>query len=246
MTDRPTLSVCIITKDIAGFLPHVLRNVEDVADEIVVVDSFSTDGTAELLDAHPKVRLTQRAFTNFGDQKNHVFEQARCDWILSLDQDELLGDRLRAAIPDLTRTKRYTHYKLPRYWVLSGPPWRYVDSDIHYPDWAPRLFRNRPFFRFDATQIVHHHFPREGRGPRRKVKGHHVFHFDFVLRTRHERERKMQFYLALDPRPNNTHRMELYEECDFRNRLCAEPLTAPDLVANSELVASPGVPLDRR
>ena len=54
---RPTLSVCLITHELAWFLPHVLRNVEAVADEIVVLDSFSKDGSAELLKAHPKVRL---------------------------------------------------------------------------------------------------------------------------------------------------------------------------------------------
>jgi len=226
---RPRLSVCLITFNLAWFLRHVLANVEDVADEIVVVDSFSTDGTAELLAAHPKVRLIQRAFTDFGSQKNAVFEAARGEWILNLDQDELLGDRLRAALPGLVASTRFTHYKLPRYWVLSGPPWRHVDSAVHYPDWCLRLFRNQAPFRFEADQLVHHHFPRAGRGPGRKSRAGHFFHFDFILKDRAARVAKVEDYMRRDPRAGNTHLMELYEEFSFRSRLCHEPLSAPGL-----------------
>ncbi|MBM3984333.1 MAG: glycosyltransferase family 2 protein [Planctomycetes bacterium] len=228
---RPRLSVCLITYNLAWFLRHVLANVEDVADEIVVLDSFSTDGTAELLAAHPKVRLTQRPFRDYGSQKNALFEQARGDWILNLDQDELLGDGLRAALPHLVGSRRLTHYKLPRYWVLSGPPWRHVDSEAHYPDWCLRLFRNQPAFRFAPDQVVHHHFPRVGRGPGRKSRAGHIFHFDFVLKDRAARVAKYENYMARDPRSANTHRMELYEEHDFRCRPCRESLTLPGLEA---------------
>ena len=222
---RPRLSVCLITYNLASFLPHVLANVEALADEIVVIDSFSTDGTAELLARHPKVRLTQRPFKDFGSQKNAVFAEARGDWILNVDQDELLGDQLRADIPRLIESTRLTHYKLPRYWLLSGPPWRFVDSDKHYPDWCLRLFRNLPQFRFDADQIVHHHFPRDGRGPGKKHRRGHIFHFDFILRDRSQRMEKVNFYRGLDESAAATHRMELYEEMDFRCRECREPLS---------------------
>ncbi len=62
---EPTLSVCIITQNRARFLPNLLSNVESLADEIVVVDSFSTDSTVEILRAHSKVRLLQREFARF-------------------------------------------------------------------------------------------------------------------------------------------------------------------------------------
>ncbi|MCB9896746.1 MAG: glycosyltransferase family 2 protein [Planctomycetes bacterium] len=226
---RPSLSVCIITYNQVGFLPFVLANVEGLADEIVVLDSFSTDGTAELAAAHPKVRFSQRPFTDFGSQKNALFELAQGDWILNVDQDELLGDTLRAAVPRLVAAARVTHYKLPRYWVLSGPPWRYVDSEAHTPDWCLRLFRNQPQFRYASDQVVHHHFPREGRGTGKKWPDGHIFHFDFVLKDRAQRVAKYEEYMRRDPRSANTHRMELYEEHDFRCRACKEPLTVPGL-----------------
>lgn len=235
---RPTLSVCLIVKDCAPMVPHLLANLEGLGDEIVVMDSFSSDGTVELFERHPEVRLVQRPFENFGDQKNAVFDEARGDWILNVDQDELLGDHLRAAIPELVESRRVTHYKFPRYWILSGPPWRYVDSDKHYPDHQIRLFRNEARFRFGTGHAVHHHFPREGRGPAKRLGGKHVFHFDFVVRSRALREEKVRFYTELDPTSTNTHRMALYEEFDFCNRLCREPLTAPGLAASSALASS--------
>jgi len=226
---RPTLSVCMITYELAWFLPHVLKNVESVADEIVVLDSFSKDGTAELLKAHPKVRLFQQPFASFGAQKNAVFDKARCDWILNVDQDELLGDRLRAALPAMIGHRRLTHWKLPRYWLIAGPPWRHVESEHHYPDWMLRLFRNDKRFRYGPDQLVHHHFPRTGRGPMKRAAGRHLFHFDFMMRDREARAAKFDQYMKLDPSRESTHKSYLFEQLDFRVRACKEPLTAPGL-----------------
>ena len=226
---RPTLSVCMITYELAWFLPHVLENIAGIADEIVVLDSFSKDGSAELLRAHPKVRFHQQPFANFGAQKNAVFEKARCDWILSIDQDELLGDRLRATLPEMLDQRRLTHWKLPRYWLIAGPPWRHIESEQHYPDWGLRLFRNDKRFRYGPDQLVHHHFPRLERGPMKRAAGRHLFHFDFMLRDREARATKYDQYMQLDPSRESTHKSYLFEQMDFRGRACKEPLTVPGL-----------------
>ena len=93
------LSVVIITLDEADDLPRCLRSVE-WADEIVVVDSGSTDGTLDLCREHPKVRLVEQAFLGFGPQKRFAVGQASHDWILSLDADEVvtpaLADEIRS------------------------------------------------------------------------------------------------------------------------------------------------------
>lgn len=228
---RPRLSVCIITFNQVRFLEYVFANIEELADEIVVLDSFSTDGTAELAAAHPKVRFSQRPFVDYGSQKNALFELCEGDWILNVDQDELIGDQLRAAIPKLIDAPRVTHYKIPRYWLLSGPPWRYIETEKHAPDWCLRLFRNEPQFRYAADQVVHHHFPREARGRGKKTKAGHIFHFDFILKDRAERIAKHAAYMARDPANASTHQMEFYEEYDFRCRECREPLSVPGLDA---------------
>jgi glycosyltransferase involved in cell wall biosynthesis len=228
----PTLSVCVVAQDNAPLIPRLLENVAGIADEIVAVDGGSRDGTKELLLSHPKVRLIERACDGrLAAQKNFAIEQARGDWVLVLDTDELLGDRLRAAIPGLIATRRLTHYKLARYWIVRGPPWVHVRSEKLYPDWQLRLFRNLPRFRYETAHPIHAHFPREGRGAGRKLRGHHLFHFDFVLLDRAARERKVRRYDALDPATEGTSRMYLYEDVAHELVPCEEPLTCAALPA---------------
>ena len=66
-------------------------------DEIVVVDSYSSDRTPELCRAYTD-RFFQRVFDNFQNQRNYAIEQATRDWVLSLDADERIGDALRQEI----------------------------------------------------------------------------------------------------------------------------------------------------
>ena len=94
------LSVVIITLDEADDLPRCLHSVE-WADEIVVVDSGSTDDTPELCRAHPKVRLVEQAFLGYGPQKRFAVAQASHDWILSLDADEVVSPVLAGEIQAL-------------------------------------------------------------------------------------------------------------------------------------------------
>lgn len=223
---RPSVSVCIVTQNMAHFLPHVLANVDSIADEIVVVDAFSTDGSVELLQAHPKVRLFQRTFDgHFGRQKNHAIDQARGDWVLVIDSDELLGDDLLARLPRLVSSRWHNYYKFSRYWVCSGPPWRHVHSAVHYPDLQLRLFRNRSLFRYSPDKVVHTHFPRKGRGYGRKLRGLHIFHFDFMLKDRAARESKLKRYRDLEPESATTSQMYLYEDIDYEAALCTERLS---------------------
>ena len=221
----PRLSVCLVTMDRAALLPGLLANVEGIADEIVVLDGGSRDESREVAAAHPKVRLSERPFDNAAAQKNHAIGLARGDWVLIVDTDELLGDRLRARIPALIRHPRRRWYKFARYWVTGTEPLVHVRTERLYPDWQLRLFRNDPFFRYEPGRPVHHRFPREGRGTGRRVRGAHIFHFDFLLCDRAARERKVARYQALSPASATTNRMYLYEDVPHRIRRCREPLT---------------------
>ncbi|MFO0980687.1 MAG: glycosyltransferase family 2 protein [Planctomycetota bacterium] len=223
MGKKSTLSFCIITQDMAHFLGHTLENIVDLADEIVVVDGGSVDGTIELARQFQRVRLIQRRFDgNFAAQKNFAMDAATSDWVMIIDADELLSDRLRAQIPRLIASRFLDWYKFPRYWVVSATPWRFVKSEKHYPDFQLRLFRNDRFFRYPDRSIVHTHFPREGRGLGRKVRDGHIFHCDFMLKGRRQRERKVQWYLKLDPPSAETSQMYLYEDRPFELVLCED------------------------
>lgn len=219
---RPTLTVCIVTQDRAPLLRGLLANVRDVADEIVVVDGGSRDDTAAVAAAEPKVRLHHRPFDLARNQKNHAFGLARGDWILVVDTDERLGERLRARLPRLLAHPRNRWYKFPRYWVGAVDPLRYVRAKRLYPDWQLRLFRNEEFWRYAGDRSIHHHFPREGRGVGRRVRGAHVFHFDFLLATRAEREAKVARYLRLAPESEPVNSMYLYEDIPHTLSRCRE------------------------
>jgi ADP-heptose:LPS heptosyltransferase/glycosyltransferase involved in cell wall biosynthesis len=88
------LSVVVIAKNEARNLPRCLNSVRGLADDVVVVDSGSTDGTSELAEAQG-ARVFQREFISYADQKNWAAEQATQSYVLSLDADEALSQGLR-------------------------------------------------------------------------------------------------------------------------------------------------------
>lgn len=224
---KQTLSVCLVTQDQERLLPRLLENVAPVADEIVAVDGGSRDATAAILRAHPKVRYEHRPFDTITRQKNHAISLARCDWVLVIDSDELLSDSLRDALPSLIGACRRRWYKLPRYWLISEDPPRYVHADALYPDFQLRLFKNLPLFRYGEGQPVHHHFPRDGRGPGKKLRGWgHLFHLDFVLNDRAAREAKVARYEQVCP-DHSANRAYLWEDLPHEVRECKERLPEP-------------------
>ena len=94
--ERPLLSATVITYNEADRLADCLASL-DFCDEVLVVDSGSTDTTCDIAQAHG-ARVLTRPFDGFRSQKQYAVEQAAHDWILSLDADERIDARLREAI----------------------------------------------------------------------------------------------------------------------------------------------------
>jgi len=94
MDKRYSLSVTIITKNEADRIERCLESVKDLADEIIVYDSGSTDKTLEIVRRYTdKIRETDWA--GYGKQKQRALEQATGDWVLAIDADEALDEELR-------------------------------------------------------------------------------------------------------------------------------------------------------
>src|SRR2546427_13223853 len=93
----PAISAILITYNEQSDLPEALESLRDVADEIVVVDSGSTDRTGELAQEFG-ARVVSRPFSNFGEQKNFAAGQAAHAWLLSLDAGERRGGALRGTL----------------------------------------------------------------------------------------------------------------------------------------------------
>src|SRR6266852_3749190 len=95
-----TLSVCIITFNEEANIARTLKSVKDIADEIIVVDSGSTDSTVALAQSYG-AKVFVEAWKGFAAQKNSCLAKASCDWILSLDADEEASTELATAIKTL-------------------------------------------------------------------------------------------------------------------------------------------------
>jgi glycosyltransferase involved in cell wall biosynthesis len=129
------LSVTLITRDAAGQLADCLASVA-FADEIVVVDSGSSDDTVELA-RRRGARVLEHEWLGFGPQKQFAVEAASHDWVLCVDADERVSPELREQIVSELKAPRGFVYAIPRRNRFLG---RWLRHGEGYPDWSVRLF----------------------------------------------------------------------------------------------------------
>jgi glycosyltransferase involved in cell wall biosynthesis len=133
------VSVTIITRDEAANIGAALESVR-WADDIVVVDSQSTDETVAIARRYTD-RVFVRPWPGYVAQKNFAAEQARYDWILSLDADERVSPALAAEIRALmVAGPAGAGYRVPRVTFHLG---RWIRSTDWYPDYQLRLYDRR-------------------------------------------------------------------------------------------------------
>ncbi|WAW95906.1 glycosyltransferase family 2 protein [Xanthomonas citri pv. malvacearum] len=138
--ERPRISACIIAFNEADRLRDCLTSLA-FCDEIVVVDSGSTDATAAIASAH-RARVLQRAFDGYRSQKAFCVAQASHDWVLCLDADERVSDTLRASII-ASRDAGFATAVGYRFARLSDYFYRFLRHGNAYPDRVLRLFDRR-------------------------------------------------------------------------------------------------------
>jgi glycosyltransferase involved in cell wall biosynthesis len=135
----PAISATFITFNEGARLEEALQSVS-WADEIIVVDSGSTDGTIEIA-RRLATRVETRGWPGYAAQKNHAASLCAHDWILSLDADE----RVSHALADSLRTWRQSDppeagYRVARVSRYLG---RWIRTTDWYPDWQLRLYDRR-------------------------------------------------------------------------------------------------------
>ena len=133
---RPTLSVAIIARDEEANLRRTLPTLH-FADEIVLVDSGSSDATVAVAEEH-HARVFQLPWQGFGAQKNAALDATTGDWILSLDADEAVPPTLAQEVWGAIASGRADGYFLPRLNYFLGQPMRHGGL---YPDPKLRLTR---------------------------------------------------------------------------------------------------------
>ncbi|AOW10921.1 glycosyltransferase family 2 protein [Flavobacterium gilvum] len=145
------LSVLIITLNEEKHLKALLSDL-DFADEIVIVDSFSTDKTENIAKSFHKVSFIQHKFENFSDQRNFAINQSKNDWILFLDADEVLTPELKQEIIEtLQNNQTYSAYFFERIFMFEDSVLKYSGNQT---DKIIRLF-NKNLARYDEKKLVH-------------------------------------------------------------------------------------------
>lgn len=130
------LSVVIITFNEEKNIFRCLDSIKGLTDDIVVVDSFSTDKTAEICEAF-NIHFIQRKWEGYSATKNFANAQAKYDWVLSLDADEALSKELRETILLLKENDELMYCSFNRLTNYCGS---WVKHSNWYPDVKLRLF----------------------------------------------------------------------------------------------------------
>lgn len=142
------VSVVIISLNAAATIQKTIRSARRLTDDVVVVDSGSTDGTTQLALAEG-ARLVAMPWQGYGANKNRGNAEARHDWVLSLDADEELSDELTTAIRSTDLAQKGKAYRVKRLNYLNQHP---VYHGEWSNDWTTRLF-NRTEVRWDDTPV---------------------------------------------------------------------------------------------
>ena len=142
------LSVVIITLNEEKNLKRCFDSVSSIADEIIVLDSFSTDKTKQICQDY-NVNFFEQKFEGFIKQKNLAIEKANNDFILSLDADECLSEELIESIKHIKKNFEYNAYSFNRLTFHSGA---WIRNCGWYPDKKIRLI-NKHKARWIGDQI---------------------------------------------------------------------------------------------
>lgn len=160
-------------------MDHIPACVNSVsfADEIIAIDSYSTDGTWEFLENHPEIHAIQHSFDHFTAQRSFALTQASHPWILFIDADERIPAALQhEIITTINMPEACEAYYFYRQFMIKNKPLRYsgLQTDKVY-----RLFKKNAAV-FDAERMVHEHLIVQGRSCVLKNKLTHHFYKDYA------------------------------------------------------------------
>ena len=177
-----SLSVILITRNEAANIRECLQSVS-WADEIVVVDSGSTDETAAIARSMG-ARVYEHDWPGFGPQKNRALGYATSDWVFSIDADERVTPELRAELEQAMRDDKADGYFCPRLSQFCGT---FIHHGGWYPDYVLRLFK-RDAGRF-SDSMVHESVQLNGASAKLKSP---LLHYSYL--TQEDVERKVEHY----------------------------------------------------
>lgn len=169
------LSVAIITYNEESNIGDCIKSCRDIADEIIVLDSNSTDKTKEISESFPEVRFSSQNFKGHVEQKNDAISLCKNEWILSLDADERLSEELRDSIRTFLESPEdpaLNGLKVSRLTFHMG---RFIRFSGWYPQTKYRIIRKSKSKW--TGENPHDYLVVEGKG--KKIKGD-ILHYSFA------------------------------------------------------------------
>ena len=180
------LTALVITHNEIVHIDELIKNLS-FADELIVVDSFSNDGTYEALRQYDHIKVVQNEFKNFADQKNYALNLSSNDWVLFIDADERISEKFKEDVLkkiNNSNSEVVAYNSLFQYYFGSKP--------IKYSGFQTaksyRLFRVSKCF-YDRSKKVHEHLLVDGKSGLLKYK---ITHYSF--RNYEHYKEKMKHY----------------------------------------------------
>ncbi|PLX22765.1 MAG: glycosyltransferase family 2 protein [Marinilabiliales bacterium] len=172
------ISATIITFNEEKNIERCLESLQGIVDEIIVVDSFSTDGTKEICLKH-QVNFFERTFIDYSEQKNWALEQTKYSIILSIDADEVLSEELKSNILKVKNNWKADAYTFKRMTNYCG---RWIRHSGWYPDSQLRLW-DKEKGKWDGNKI-HEKVQLVSNSTISKLKGN-LLHYSFYSIQQH-------------------------------------------------------------
>jgi glycosyltransferase involved in cell wall biosynthesis len=178
-TKKQHLTALIITYNEERNINEAIADL-DFADEIIIVDSYSTDRTVALIAAHEKVKMVQHPFENFAAQRNFAISLASHPWILFLDADERIPALLKTEIKNTLEQKNsHVAYYFYRTFIFKNTKLRFSGWQT---DKITRLFKKEAV-QYNPQKIVHEKLIVNGTIGKLKNKLIHYSYFNYTEYT---------------------------------------------------------------
>ena len=199
------LSVCLIAKNEEQLLKDCLQSVKDFADEIIFVDTGSTDSSKEIAKEEGAEVFDFEWQDDFSAARNFANEKAKGDWILVLDADEVLAEESKEQIKQLIENKDEVAYELQVRTYCNAPehqdwkPLKEIHKDFkgYYDLNVTRLFRNQEdvFFSGKVHETIHDSLRKLNKKPKRVDLLIH--HYEFLKDRKEVDDKKISYYELL-------------------------------------------------
>ena len=166
---NPTLSLCMIVKDEEKFLPTCLESAKDQVDEIIIVDTGSSDRTVEIARKYGAKIYHHPWENSFSKARNYSLKYATCDWIMILDADEVVDKKDAHKLKDVIKDNDVNVINLPVFYKPKGGKDLSVSS-------SERIFKNHLGFYYEG--IVHNCLKYSGTDKNVNIRLNHYGYHD--------------------------------------------------------------------